>query len=54
MRNFLVALIVLAVLGGAMLLLATAQNDGCFPWQTPITTGGGAFSENDRGQTLCR
>jgi hypothetical protein len=53
-RSFTIALVVLVALAVVMLLLATAQNEGCFPWQTPVSTGGGVFSENDRGETFCR
>jgi hypothetical protein len=54
MKKFFIALLVAGVMALILLVAGTAQNHGCFPWQTAVTTGGGVFSENDRGQTFCR
>ena len=48
------ALAVVAIFILVLLLAGTAQNKGCLPWKTPVTTGGGPFSEGDRGHTYCR
>ncbi len=55
MKNFLVAVAVTALFLGVLLLAGTTQNQGCFPWQEPVTVGGSGnvFSEN-RGETRCR
>jgi hypothetical protein len=55
MRNFLIALVLTGLFLGILLLAGTTQNQGCFPWQEPVTVGGsgGVFSE-DRGETVCR
>ena len=54
MRKFLIAVVVAGVFALVLLVAGTAQNKGCLPWQTAITTGGGPFSEGDRGRTVCR
>ena len=54
MRNFLVALAIVALFLGILLLAGTVQNEGCLPWQEPLTTGGGVFSEGGKGRTVCR
>ena len=54
MKRFFIALAIAGLMGLLLLVAGTAQNKGCFPWQTAITTGGGAFSEGDRSQTFCR
>lgn len=54
MKRFLVVLAITGLFGLILLLAGTAQNQGCFPWQEPVTVGGGPFSEGDRGQRLCR
>jgi hypothetical protein len=48
------ALALVALLGLILLVAGTAQNHGCLPWKTAVTTGGGPFSEGDRGHTYCR
>jgi hypothetical protein len=55
MRNFFIALVLTALFLGILLLAGTVQNEGCLPWQEPVTVGGdaGVFSEN-RGDTICR
>ena len=54
MSKFLIAVVVVGVMALVLLLASTARNKGCLPWQTPIATGGGPFSEGDRGETICR
>ncbi|MDH4102376.1 MAG: hypothetical protein OEV29_03180 [Thermoleophilia bacterium] len=54
MKKFFVALAIAGLMGLLLLVAGTAQNKGCFPWQTAVTTGGGAFSEGDRSQRFCR
>jgi len=54
MKKFFIALLIAGVMALVLLVAGTAQNHGCLPWQTAVTTGGGAFSEGDRGQTFCR
>jgi hypothetical protein len=54
MKKFFIALLVAGVMALILLVAGTAQNHGCLPWQTAVTTGGGVFSENDRGRTVCR
>lgn len=55
MRNFFIALLLTGLFLGVLLVAGTAQNQGCLPWQEPVTVGGSgnAFAE-DRGDTLCR
>jgi hypothetical protein len=47
-------LVVAAVFALILLAAGTARNHGCLPWKTAVTTGGGPFSEGDRGRTYCR
>lgn len=54
MKKLFMALLVAGAMALVLLVAGTAQNHGCFPWQTAVTTGGGAFSEGDRGRTVCR
>ena len=54
MKKLVIALAVAGAMALVLLVAGTAQNHGCFPWQTAVTTGGGAFSEGDRGRTVCR
>ncbi len=54
MSRFLIAAAVVAVMALILLVAGTAQNKGCLPWKTAITTGGSVFSEGDRGRTVCR
>ena len=55
MRKFLIALAIAGVFALILLVAGTAQNQGCLPWKTPVTVGGGSspFSE-DRGSKLCK
>jgi hypothetical protein len=55
MRKFLIALAIGVVFALILLVAGTAQNEGCLPWKTPVTVGGGAspFSEA-RGTKLCK
>jgi hypothetical protein len=55
MRNFFIALALIALFLGILLLAGTVQNEGCLPWKEPVTVGGsgGVFS-GDRGDTVCR
>ena len=55
MRKFLIALAIGVLFALILLVAATAQNEGCLPWKTPVTVGGGSspFSE-DRGTKLCK
>jgi hypothetical protein len=54
MRNFFVALVLTALFLGILLVGGMAQNKGCFPWQEPLTVGGGGPFSEDRGRTVCR
>jgi hypothetical protein len=54
MRNFFIALAITGLFLGILLLAGTVQNEGCLPWQEPLTTGGGVFSEGGKGRTVCR
>jgi hypothetical protein len=54
MRRVWIAVAIAALMGLILLLAGTAQNKGCLPWKQAITTGGGPFSEGDRGRTVCR
>jgi hypothetical protein len=54
MKRFFIALAIAGLMGLLLLVAGTAQNKGCLPWKTAVTTGGGVFSEGDRGQTFCR
>jgi hypothetical protein len=54
MKRFLIALLVAGVLALVVLVGGTAQNRGCIPWHTAVTTGGGVMSEGNRGQAYCR
>jgi len=49
-----IAFVVVVVMGAVVFVASVVQNHGCMPWQTAVTTGGGVFSEGDRGQTFCR
>ncbi len=53
MGKFWIAVVVVAVMGGVLFVASVVENKGCMPWQTAVTTGGGAFSEGDRGRTYC-
>lgn len=53
MRNFLLALLIGALLLGAILLIGMSQNDGCLPWQESVGNQGSPFSETE-DQTVCR
>lgn len=48
------ALAVIALFILVLIVAGTAQNHGCLPWKKAVTTGGGPFSEGDRGHTYCR
>jgi hypothetical protein len=54
-RNFAIALALTALFLGILLVAGTVQNQGCLPWQEPVTVGGsgGVFS-GDRGDTVCK
>ena len=54
MKKLFIALLVAGVMALVVLVAGTAQNHGCLPWQTALTTGGSVFSENDRGRVVCR
>jgi hypothetical protein len=54
MKKLSVVLLLAALLALVLLVAGTVQNQGCLPWKTAVTTGGGVFSEGDRGQTYCR
>ena len=53
-RRFFLALVIVGAMAIVLLVASMAQNHGCLPWQTAVSTGGGPFSENDRGVTVCR
>ena len=53
MRKFLIAIAIAAVFALILLVAGTAQNEGCLPWKTPVTVGGGGtFSEQTGNQAL--
>jgi hypothetical protein len=54
MKKLIIALAVAGMMALILLVAGTARNHGCLPWQTAVTTGGGVFSEGDRGKTYCR
>ena len=54
MRKFLIALAIGVVFALILLVAGTAQNEGCLPWKTPITVGGGGPFSEDRGTKLCK
>jgi hypothetical protein len=54
MKKLFIALLVAGLMALVLLVAGTAQNHGCLPWKTAVTTGGGVFSEGDRGKTYCR
>jgi hypothetical protein len=53
-RKLLIALAIAALMGLLFIVGGTAQNHGCLPWKQAIHVGGSAFSEGDRGRTVCR
>jgi len=53
-RKLVVAHAIAALLGLLFIVGGTAQNHGCLPWKQAIHVGGNAFSEGDRGRTVCR
>jgi hypothetical protein len=53
-RKIVIAIAIAGALALVLLAAGTAQNHGCLPWKTAVTTGGGVFSETDRGRTICR
>ena len=54
MRKLFVAMAIAALMALIFLVAGTAQNQGCLPWKQAIHVGGSAFSEGDRGRTVCR
>ena len=52
-RRATIALIVAALLFGTMLLAATAQNEGCLPWQERVGYGDGPLGPGGEYST-CR
>ena len=54
MRKFLIALAIGIVFALILLVAGTARNEGCLPWKTPITVGGGGPFSEDRGSKLCK
>jgi hypothetical protein len=54
MRKFLIALAIAVVFALILLVAATAQNDGCLPWKTPVTVGGGGPFSEKPGTKLCK
>jgi hypothetical protein len=53
-KKLFVAIGIAALMGLLLLVAGTAQNQGCLPWKEPLHVGGSAFSEGDRGHTVCR
>lgn len=53
MRKLVIVLLVAALVGGAMLLMTMAQNDGCYPWQDSVGTQGSPFSGTE-DHVVCR
>ena len=53
-RKLFVAIAIAALMALIFLVAGTAQNQGCLPWKQAIHVGGSAFSEGDRGRTVCR
>jgi hypothetical protein len=53
-KKLFVAVAIAAVSALLIIAAGTAQNHGCLPWKEAIHVGGNAFSEGDRGRTVCR
>ena len=54
MRKFWIALAIGIVFALIILVAATAQNEGCLPWKTPVTVGGGGTFSEQPGTKLCK
>jgi hypothetical protein len=54
MRKFLIALSIAVVFALILLVAGTAQNQGCLPWKTPVTVGGGGTFSDEPGTKLCK
>jgi hypothetical protein len=54
MRKLLIALAIAGVFALILLVAATAQNQGCLPWKTPVTVGGGGTFSDEPGTKLCK
>ena len=54
MRKFLITLAIVAVFALILLVAGTAQNEGCLPWKTPVTVGGGGTFSEQPGTKLCK
>jgi len=52
-RRVWIWIAVAALLGGAMLLMSMAQNDGCLPWQESVGIQGSPFSGTE-DRRVCR
>jgi hypothetical protein len=53
-KKLFVAVGIAALLALLIIAAGTAQNHGCLPWKEAVHVGGNAFSEGDRGRTVCR
>jgi hypothetical protein len=53
-KKLFVAVGIAALMALLIIVAGTAQNHGCLPWKEAIHVGGNAFSEGDRGRTVCR
>jgi hypothetical protein len=54
MRKFVIVLGIAALFGLILLVAGTAQNQGCLPWKTPVTVGGGGTFSDQPGSKLCK
>ena len=54
MRKLVITLALAGLFALILLVAGTAQNEGCLPWKTPITVGGGGTFSEDRGTKVCR
>lgn len=54
MRKFVITLALVALFALILLVAGTAQNEGCLPWKTPVTVGGGGTFSEQPGTKLCK
>ena len=54
MRKFVITLALVALFALILLVAGTAQNEGCLPWKTPVTVGGGSTFSEQPGTKLCK
>lgn len=54
MRKFVITLALAGLFALILLVAGTAQNEGCLPWKTPVTVGGGGTFSEQPGTKLCK